>query len=177
LAARFYGPFQIIDKVGEVAYKLQLPEQSKIHPVFHVSLLKKAIGDYEVQGELPKELEVVIDEEIYPVKVLGSRVNVKEGVTTHQSLIQWKGKSIDDVTWEDDVIIKGKFPDFNLEDKVVIEGGGIDGNGDSQVGLEVGNRPKVWRVYKRKRGMRIKGADVDGVMHGMRIGVHDSSYI
>jgi hypothetical protein len=177
LSARFYGPFQIIDKIGEVAYKLQLPEQSKIHPVFHVSLLKKAIGDYEVQGELPKELEVVIDEEMYPVKVLGNRVNVKEGVTTHQSLIQWKGKSIDDVTWEDDVIIKGKFPDFNLEDKVVIEGGGIDGNGDSQVGLEVDNRPKVWRVYKRKRGMRIKGADVDGVMHGMMIGVHDSSYI
>jgi uncharacterized protein (DUF2249 family) len=41
---------------------------------------------------------------------------------------------------------------------------------DPQVGLEVESGPKVWRVYKRKRGKRIKGADVDGVMHGM----HDS---
>jgi hypothetical protein len=82
--------------------------------------LKRAIGDYETQGELPKEFEVVIDEEIYPIKVLGRRVTVKEGVTTHQSLIQWKGKSIDDVTWEDDVIIRGQFPEFNLEDKVGI---------------------------------------------------------
>jgi hypothetical protein len=174
LAARFYGPFQILERVGEVAYKLQLPEQSKIHPVFHVSLLKKAVGDYEIQGALPKELEVVIDEEICPVKVLGRRVTVKEGVTTQQSLIQWKGKSIDDVTWEDDVIIRGQFPEFNLEDKVGTEGGGIDRISDPQVGLEVESGPKVWRVYKRKRGKRIKGADVDGVMHGMRNGMHDS---
>ncbi|MCI30421.1 hypothetical protein A2U01_0051630, partial [Trifolium medium] len=61
LAARFYGPFKILAKVGEVVYKLQLPKSSHIHPVFHVSLLKKAIGNYEVQGELPTDLEVSDD--------------------------------------------------------------------------------------------------------------------
>jgi hypothetical protein len=50
-----------------------------------------------------------------------------------------------------------------------------DRNGGSQVGLEVGSRPKVWRVYKRKYGKRSKGADVDGVQREMRIGVHDSA--
>lgn len=157
LAARFYGPFKIIKKIGAVAYKLQLPDQSKIHPIFHVSLLKKAVGEYHVQNELPKDLEVIMDEEIYPVRVLGTRIIMKNGSSVPQSLIQWKDKSIDDVTWEDDVVIRGQFPKFNLEDKVLIEEGGIDRNADELVGIDEGPRPKVWRVYQRKNKKGIMG--------------------
>lgn len=46
LAPRFYGPFQITAKMGPVAYRLLLPPQCKLHPTFHVSLLKKKIGDH-----------------------------------------------------------------------------------------------------------------------------------
>ena len=147
LAARFYGPFQVIAKVGEVAYKLKLPDQSRIHPVFHVSVLKKAVGNYQVQGELPRELEINLEEDIYPDKILGSRITLQDGVAIPQSLVQWKNKTVDDVTWEDDFFLKGQFPDFSLEDKAIFKEGGID----RDVDFDVGPKPKVWRVYQRKR--------------------------
>ena len=43
LQPRFYGPYKIIQKVAEVAYELELPPESKIHNVFHVSNLKKVV--------------------------------------------------------------------------------------------------------------------------------------
>ena len=44
LSPRYYGPYQIMKKIGSVAYKLEFPPTTKIHPVFHVSCLKKVIG-------------------------------------------------------------------------------------------------------------------------------------
>jgi hypothetical protein len=44
LSPHYYCPFQITQKIGKVAYKLDLPPNSQIHPVFHVSLLKKQLG-------------------------------------------------------------------------------------------------------------------------------------
>ncbi|KAA8517098.1 hypothetical protein F0562_017391 [Nyssa sinensis] len=54
LSPKYYGSFKILKKIGAVAYKLDLPKESRIHLVFHVSLLKKKIGEkIPIQGELP----------------------------------------------------------------------------------------------------------------------------
>jgi hypothetical protein len=60
--------------------------------VFHVSLLK-VVGNYQVEGNLPNELDIVVEEDIYPEKILGSRITLHNGVATPQSLVQWKNKS------------------------------------------------------------------------------------
>ncbi|CAH9118933.1 unnamed protein product [Cuscuta epithymum] len=54
LAARYFGPYAIVERVGKVAYKLDLTADEKIHPVFHVSLLKRCISPRaEVVANLP----------------------------------------------------------------------------------------------------------------------------
>ena len=56
LSPRFFGPFQIIQKVGDAAYKLKLPENCKIHPMFHVSNLKLSLGHNDQQGTTLPEI-------------------------------------------------------------------------------------------------------------------------
>ena len=73
LKPRFYGPYKVIRKVGEVAYELELPIGSKIHNVFHVSCLNKVIGQHiSISYTLPP-LDDEVQLVLIPDKILKTR--------------------------------------------------------------------------------------------------------
>ena len=62
LSPHFYGPFHVLYRVGPMAYRLALPPDCLLHPVFHVSRLKKAVPPSVQPQELP--LRLTEDEEL-----------------------------------------------------------------------------------------------------------------
>jgi len=82
-----FGSFPIIERVGQVAYKLSLPVTVKIHPAFHTSQLKLLRGDH-VQPYVP--LPIIIDESyqvIQPTTILEFRVIIKGSQHVQQHLV------------------------------------------------------------------------------------------
>ncbi|XP_074265979.1 uncharacterized protein LOC141588435 [Silene latifolia] len=114
LAPRYFGPFPVLAKVGQVSYKLSLPLQDKVHPVFHISLLKKHEGQNPVIRSLTKldELHQIRAELI---AVLDRKLVKKGNMGVVHILVQWSNSSVDDSTWESYDDIKRRFPEFNLE--------------------------------------------------------------
>jgi hypothetical protein len=95
LGPKFYGPYQIMQRIGEVSYKLQLPPRARIHDVFHVALLKK------FEGIAPSQLvplpDILHGQVIpFPDKVVKARLN--RGVW--ELLVQWVGCAAADASWE-----------------------------------------------------------------------------
>ncbi|KAH9699109.1 hypothetical protein KPL71_024219 [Citrus sinensis] len=112
LSPRFYGPYKVIQKFGHVAYKLELPIESKIHPVFHVSCLKKKVGEAVTPIT---ELPTIREDghlQLVPDSVLDRRVVKRSNRPYMQWLVQWSNSFPEDATWEDAVKIQEKFPLF-----------------------------------------------------------------
>ncbi|KAL8104628.1 uncharacterized protein LOC141680180 [Apium graveolens] len=113
LSHNFFGPYKVLERIGKVAYKLDLPAGSQVHPIFHISLLKRKVGQkYMVTNELPRlgnEGQFVV----HPVKILQRRTVKRNNVVVVQWLIQWSHSIPEDASWEDDRQIMDRYSDFN----------------------------------------------------------------
>jgi hypothetical protein len=111
LSPKYYGPYKVLQKIGTMAYKLELPASSRVHPVFHVSCLKKVIGDkIPVQTILPE-----LDEEgkmiLEPEAITDTRIRQLRNRSISEYLIKWRKLPAEDSTWEDESFIQ-KHPEL-----------------------------------------------------------------
>ncbi|XP_059315528.1 uncharacterized protein LOC132066182 [Lycium ferocissimum] len=99
LSAKYYGPYQILERIGAVAYKLSVPPQLLLHPTFHVSQLKRC---YQLPAEIshPPVLELSSPYCPQPEKILERRMVQKGNKAVPQVKIQWDKLPLEHF-WED----------------------------------------------------------------------------
>jgi hypothetical protein len=118
LGPRFYCPLKIIEQVGDVAYKLELPTDAKLHSVFHVGLLKPYHGTTLTgPGVLPPTRHGRAIPQ--PAEVIKGRL----ARSVHELLVRWTGQATADATWVKLGTFKRDFPSLQLEDELVLQGG------------------------------------------------------
>lgn len=110
LAYKYFGPFKVLARVGAVAYRLELPPDSKIHSVFHVSQLKPFHADYSpVFATLPSTTDLEAAAAL-PEQVLDRRLVKKGNTAILQVFIKWSGLPDTSATWEDYNVLRTRFP-------------------------------------------------------------------
>ncbi|XP_070017253.1 uncharacterized protein [Nicotiana sylvestris] len=102
LIPRFIRPFEILDRVGEVAYRLALPPGlSAVHLVFHVSLLRKYDSDPSHVLDLSTvQFDKDLSYEEEPVPILDRQVRLLRSKSFLSIRVQWRGRPIEAATWE-----------------------------------------------------------------------------
>ncbi|KAD5318341.1 hypothetical protein E3N88_18287 [Mikania micrantha] len=114
LSPRYIGPFNIIERIGPVAYRLELPsELSGIHDVFHVSNLKKCLGDETLRTPLE---EIQVDERLNfkeePIEIMERQVKKLRRKKILIVKVKWNAKRGPEFTWEPEADMRKKYPNL-----------------------------------------------------------------
>ena len=112
LRPRYIGPYEIISRVGPVAYKLKLPpELSRIHDTFHVSMLRKYIPDpSHVLREQPVQLKENLTYEETLVQIVDRKEQVLSSKIIPLVKVLWKNHEREAATWEPEAQMRRQYP-------------------------------------------------------------------
>ncbi|WMV59459.1 hypothetical protein MTR67_052844 [Solanum verrucosum] len=120
LSPRYVGPYRILKRIGKVAYELELPaDLAVVYPVFHISLLKKCVGD--PASIVPLESVAVKDSLSYedvPVEILDRQVRRLRNKEIASVKVLWRSQSVEGATWEAEVAMKSKYPHLFPSDSI-----------------------------------------------------------
>ncbi|KAL5740018.1 hypothetical protein ACOSQ2_029198 [Xanthoceras sorbifolium] len=112
LSPRFIGPYEIIERVGPVAYRLALPpELEKIHNVFHVSMLRRYRSDpsHRVQAE-SIEIQPDLTYEEEPVQILDREIKELRNKIVPLVKVLWRNHKVEEATWESEETMRQQYP-------------------------------------------------------------------
>ncbi|GJY15993.1 reverse transcriptase domain-containing protein [Tanacetum coccineum] len=117
LAPRYVGPFEILERIGPVAYRLRLPEElSGVHDTFHVSTLKKCLADASLHVPLN---EIKVDKTLRfveePVEILDREVKGLKRSKISLVKVRWDSKRGPEFTWEREDFMKSRYPQLFVD--------------------------------------------------------------
>ncbi|XP_027071985.1 uncharacterized protein [Coffea arabica] len=114
LKPRYIGPFEILKRIGKVAYQLDLPpSMSKIHNVFHVSILKEYHPDPSHVIQLDKvDVDESLTYEERPAKILDREIKELRNKQIALVKVLWKNHDVEEATWEVEKDMKDQYPEL-----------------------------------------------------------------
>ena len=112
LSPRFIGPYEILERVGPVEYRLALPlELAKLHDVFHVSMLWRYRSDTShilpVQ-DIQVQEDFTFDEE--PKAIMAREVKQLRNKQVPSMKVLWQYHGKEEATWEPEATMKAQYP-------------------------------------------------------------------
>ena len=112
LSPRFIGSYEVIEKVGPVAYRLALPQElEKIHSVFHLSMLRRYRSDpSHVVSSETIELRPDLTYEEEPVEILVREVKEFRNKKIPLVKVLWRNHKIEEATWESEETMRHQYP-------------------------------------------------------------------
>ncbi|GKC07484.1 putative reverse transcriptase domain-containing protein [Tanacetum coccineum] len=117
LAPRYVGPFEILERISPVAYRLRLPKElSEVHDTFHVSNLKKCLADANLHVPLD---EIKIDKTLHfvkePVEIIDREVKTFKRSKIPIVKVRWNSKRGPEFTWEREDHMKARYPQLFVD--------------------------------------------------------------
>ncbi|KAL0537247.1 hypothetical protein IC582_026222 [Cucumis melo] len=114
LSPRFVGPFEILERIGPVAYRLALPPSlSTVHDVFHVSMLRKYVSDpSHVVDYEPLEIDENLSYVEQPVEVLAREVKTLRNKQIPLVKVLWRNHRVEEATWEREEDMRSRYPEL-----------------------------------------------------------------